>query len=122
MKRYEFIVLEWIDVKGKGQPVIGTFTHFLKNDQRATVMAEKISNQFTLIVAIITVQNGEAISIMLPVSVSEKGSDACTLAGLSLSRSGGEYPTASKIELFARRSYKNWDMWGNEVANDNSPA
>jgi N6-adenosine-specific RNA methylase IME4 len=32
------------------------------------------------------------------------------------------YPTASKIELFARRPYKNWDVWGNEVSNDSSAA
>jgi N6-adenosine-specific RNA methylase IME4 len=25
------------------------------------------------------------------------------------------YPDATKLEMFARRPYKNWDVWGNEV-------
>jgi hypothetical protein len=68
-QRYDFMVLEWIDVPGKGQPVLGTFTHYLKDHERAGLMADKIADKFDVVVAVITIHNGKAISIGLPVEV-----------------------------------------------------
>ncbi len=88
MKRYDFMVLEWIDVPGKGQPILGHFTHYCKNDERARVMAEKLSDDFEPIVAVITLEGDEVISAMLPVSVPEKGGDAWKLGAAHIGHNG----------------------------------
>jgi hypothetical protein len=67
MQRYDFMVFEWIEVPGKGQPLLGTFTHYLKNDERAGIMSEKVADKFNCVVGIVTIKDGRVIAVGLPV-------------------------------------------------------